>query len=147
MPFFFFLRTKANWLLERYWLVSFTNYVCDHTEICNILVIKATTISAYPHNIADESHQGCNTWFTNVVCSWNKIKILHWCAICVCMFNLHINTLAVLKVADLSSPFVFLCSLDSCVLILDIMWTLYNKYFKNCHTFQESVITVLKMPT
>jgi hypothetical protein len=45
----FFLRTKANWLLERYWLVSFVNYVCDHAEICNILVIKETVQLAHIH--------------------------------------------------------------------------------------------------
>jgi len=41
--------------------------------------------------------------------------------LCVCVFNFYISTLAVLKVADVSSPYMFLCLLDSCMLILDKM--------------------------
>jgi hypothetical protein len=90
-------------------------------SICNILVIKATVQLVHIHT----------TLQVKVI----RVVIQHlqlWCAVeielkyCtdiqfVCVFNLYISTLAVLKVADLSSPFVLLCSLDSCVLILDII--------------------------
>jgi len=88
--------------------------------ICNILVIKATVQLVFIHTTLQMK-------VIRVVIQdlqlWCAVEIkLKYCTDVqfACVFNLHISTLAVLKVADLSS-FVFLCSLDSCVLILDIL--------------------------
>jgi len=90
-------------------------------SICNIHIIKGSVRLAHIHTTLQMKVIRVVIQYLQL---WCVVEIkLKYCTDVqfVCVFNLYISTLAVLKVADLSSPYMFLCSLDSCVLILGIM--------------------------
>jgi len=92
-------------------------------SICNIHVIKGSVRLAHIHTTLQMKVIRVAIQYLQL---WCVVEIkLKYCTdvqfVCVCVLNFYISALAVLKVADLSSPCIFLCSLDSCMLILDIM--------------------------